>query len=157
MNDSPSVPSSTLSSWIHFRFEFPTSKNPGKNVFSDNQISMFLWPPKLQTPVRSPFIPPDIGFQFPRLDYLTPIGFLAKTGVPTMILKFCFLIGWTDRQTDRQTDKHFLFVRPFLSEKGIKDDFHYFLSPNVLSLLFGKHNCWASRLASFWWFSCCTL
>ena len=42
-----------------------------------------------------------------------------------------------------------------IPNKFIKDDFDDFLSPNVLFLLFGNHNCWASRLTSFWWSSCC--
>ena len=49
------------------------------------------------------------------MDYLPPLTFAYEIWCPALIRKCCFLIGWTNRHTD----KHFLFGRPFLSEKGI--------------------------------------
>ena len=75
----------------------------------------------------------DPGSERPRLEAVHPLGHripISQAWLPNPYRfsseNLCsdddfemLLSDWLDRQTDRQTDKHFLFVRPFLSEKGI--------------------------------------
>ena len=78
--------------------------------FYENSIFIGFW---LTNRVSSKT---ELRFSFVRLDYLWPLTFQTKIGLPALFTKCCFLIGWTDGQTDRQTNI-FCLQDPFFQKR----------------------------------------
>ena len=78
--------------------------------FSENSVFIGFW---LTNRVSSKT---ESIFWFARLDSLAPLSFSAKICIPGLFPKCCFLIGWTDRQTNKQTNI-FCLEDPFFQKR----------------------------------------